>query len=293
MLGPPACARVLTPRHSGAGPPTCRGTIGTLTTVAREEGVAALWRGLVPGLHRQVLLGGVRIASYDPIRGAYARLMGEDAGHTSLPTKIAAGGRAAAAALQHDPPCVLRFLRCPCQTPTLARPMRPAALTAGTLGVLVGNPTDVLKVRMQASARQPGAPAAYPSGGAGAPPWAQRAAIVPPVLLFAWTQFFLFFLFFFQVPTRAPLPRLPSRSLQGLPNDCAAGGRQGAVDGNGEPGGGAADARDALCLVAAAAACPPSELRTMPGTMPSPRPLPSEPQHLPQQRCECRGAGDL
>lgn len=42
----------------------------------------------------------------DPIRDFYAGLMKEDAKHTSIPTKIA------------------------------------AALTAGTLGVLVGNPTD-------------------------------------------------------------------------------------------------------------------------------------------------------
>jgi len=36
---------------------------GTLGKVAQEEGLAALWKGLVPGLHRQVLLGGVRIAT--------------------------------------------------------------------------------------------------------------------------------------------------------------------------------------------------------------------------------------
>ena len=53
-----------------------------------------------------MLLGGVRIASYEPIRNAYARLRGEQGGATSLPTKVA------------------------------------AALTAGTLGVMVGNPTD-------------------------------------------------------------------------------------------------------------------------------------------------------
>lgn len=48
-------------------PAPCRGTLGTLTTVAREEGVRSLWKGLVPGLHRQVLLGGVRIASCEPM----------------------------------------------------------------------------------------------------------------------------------------------------------------------------------------------------------------------------------
>ena len=43
--------------------PACSGTLHTLATVARDEGVRSLWKGLVPGLHRQVLLGGVRIAS--------------------------------------------------------------------------------------------------------------------------------------------------------------------------------------------------------------------------------------
>jgi solute carrier family 25 uncoupling protein 8/9 len=111
-----------------SGPVKYHGTLHTLTTVAREEGVRSLWKGLVPGLHRQVLLGGVRIASYDPIRDFYGRLMKEEGGKTSLPTKVA------------------------------------AALTAGTLGVLVGNPTDCLKVRMQAQGKlPPGTPPKYPS----------------------------------------------------------------------------------------------------------------------------------
>ncbi|KAL4430927.1 hypothetical protein ABPG75_006183 [Micractinium tetrahymenae] len=110
------------------GPPKYTGLFNTLFRVAHEEGVAALWKGLVPGLHRQVLLGGVRIAAYDPIRDFYGQVFHEEAGHTSIPTKIA------------------------------------AALTAGTLGVLVGNPTDVLKVRMQAQGKlPPGTPPKYPS----------------------------------------------------------------------------------------------------------------------------------
>ena len=128
------------------------GTLGTLTTVAREEGARSLWKGLVPGLHRQVLLGGVRIASCepgwarwvwvgwcrgmpyasmhsndapphfaapprhkfatdcracscplcatdDPIRDFYGRLMHEEGGKTSIPTKIAAAVRRAAGTL--------------------------------------------------------------------------------------------------------------------------------------------------------------------------------------------------
>lgn len=31
-----------------------RGMIGTMSTIAKEEGVSALWAGLTPGLHRWV-----------------------------------------------------------------------------------------------------------------------------------------------------------------------------------------------------------------------------------------------
>lgn len=61
--------------------PACSGTLHTLTTVAREEGVRSLWKGLVPGLHRQVLLGGVRIASCECTAW---RLRAEHAGGCSV-----------------------------------------------------------------------------------------------------------------------------------------------------------------------------------------------------------------
>lgn len=51
----------------GIGLPKYRGLIGTVKTIAREEGVYALWKGIVPGLHRQCLYGGLRIALYDPV----------------------------------------------------------------------------------------------------------------------------------------------------------------------------------------------------------------------------------
>ena len=54
--------------------PLRSGTLHTLTTVAREEGVRSLWKGLVPGLHRQVLLGGVRIASCECKGGGTGQL---------------------------------------------------------------------------------------------------------------------------------------------------------------------------------------------------------------------------
>ena len=48
-----------------------RGLLGTCLTVAREEGAASLWKGLEPGLHRQVINGGLRIGLYEPVKTAF------------------------------------------------------------------------------------------------------------------------------------------------------------------------------------------------------------------------------
>lgn len=47
--------------------PKYRGMLGTVATIAREEGMSALWKGIVPGLHRQCLFGGLRIGLYEPV----------------------------------------------------------------------------------------------------------------------------------------------------------------------------------------------------------------------------------
>lgn len=44
------------------------GLFGTAKTVAAEEGVLALWGGLMPGLQRQILFAGLRVGLYIPIR---------------------------------------------------------------------------------------------------------------------------------------------------------------------------------------------------------------------------------
>lgn len=51
----------------GMGLPKYKGLLGTVKTIAKEEGVSSLWKGIVPGLHRQCLYGGLRIALYDPV----------------------------------------------------------------------------------------------------------------------------------------------------------------------------------------------------------------------------------
>lgn len=52
----------------GIALPKYKGMLGTVGTIAREEGLASLWKGIVPGLHRQCLFGGLRIGLYEPVR---------------------------------------------------------------------------------------------------------------------------------------------------------------------------------------------------------------------------------
>jgi len=105
--------------------PKYSGMIGTMGTVAKEEGVAALWKGITPGLHRQCLFGGLRIGLYDPVKNFYA---GDKAGDPPMHVKVAAG------------------------------------LTTGAIAISIASPTDLVKVRMQAEGKlAEGVPRKYPS----------------------------------------------------------------------------------------------------------------------------------
>lgn len=103
-----------------------KGLLGTCATIAREEGPGALWKGLEPGLHRQVVYGGLRIGLYDPVKSFF---VGKDhVGDVPLTMKIAAG------------------------------------LATGAIGISVASPTDLVKVRMQSEGKlPPGAPKKYPN----------------------------------------------------------------------------------------------------------------------------------
>ncbi|CAN6471457.1 unnamed protein product [Victoria cruziana] len=104
--------------------PKYRGMLGTVGTIAREEGLVSLWKGIVPGLHRQCLFGGLRIGLYEPVKSFY---VGKDfVGDVPLSKKIL------------------------------------AALTTGALAITVANPTDLVKVRLQAEGKlPPGVPRRY------------------------------------------------------------------------------------------------------------------------------------
>lgn len=55
------------PLGDSAAAPKYRGLLGTVATIAKEEGLLALWKGIIPGLHRQCLYGGLRIGLYEPV----------------------------------------------------------------------------------------------------------------------------------------------------------------------------------------------------------------------------------
>ena len=103
-----------------------RGLLGTCATVAREEGISALYKGLEPGLHRQVINGGLRIGLYDPVKQL---IVGKDhVGDVPLWGKIGAG------------------------------------LATGAIAITVASPTDLVKVRMQGEGKlPPGVPRRYSS----------------------------------------------------------------------------------------------------------------------------------
>ncbi|KAL6519443.1 Matrilysin [Orobanche gracilis] len=108
----------------GLALPKYKGLLGTVGTIAREEGLYSLWKGIVPGLHRQCLYGGLRIGLYEPVKNFY---VGKDhIGDVPLSKKIL------------------------------------AALTTGGVAIAVANPTDLVKVRLQAEGKlPPGLPRRY------------------------------------------------------------------------------------------------------------------------------------
>merc|ERR1740128_1476778 len=92
-----------------------RGVLGTVASIVRNEGATALYSGIVPGLQRQMAFSAIRIGAYEPVKRVYVDNSGQTSGLGLMGCRIAAG------------------------------------ITTGTLAILVAQPTDVVKVRMQAA----------------------------------------------------------------------------------------------------------------------------------------------
>ncbi|XP_022189342.1 mitochondrial uncoupling protein 2 isoform X2 [Nilaparvata lugens] len=86
----------------------------TIQTVAKEEGPRALYKGLVPGLQRQMCFASVKFGLYDSVKDFYLGLLHAEEG-SNVMVRIAAG------------------------------------LTTGFMAVFIAQPTDVIKIRFQAS----------------------------------------------------------------------------------------------------------------------------------------------
>ena len=91
----------------------------TLTHVVRSEGVSALYRGIVPGLQRQMAFSAIRIGLYEDVKQWYMGSLG-----VTNPHGVEMLG--------------VRTL---------------AGVSTATLAILAAQPTDVVKIRMQAGAR--------------------------------------------------------------------------------------------------------------------------------------------
>ncbi|KAK3603346.1 hypothetical protein CHS0354_025953, partial [Potamilus streckersoni] len=94
--------------------PKYRGLFGTLRVIAKEEGPRALYSGLHAGLQRQMCFATIRVGFYDDVKRKYAGRLYEDPNKMTMGIRISAG------------------------------------ITTGGLSVCVAQPTDVVKVRMQA-----------------------------------------------------------------------------------------------------------------------------------------------
>ncbi|XP_020297032.1 mitochondrial uncoupling protein 2-like [Pseudomyrmex gracilis] len=92
------------------------GLLQTIGNIVRFEGAGSLYGGLSAGLQRQMCFAGIRLGLYDSVKSLYAGIF--DGNRSS--TSINIGVRVA------------------------------AGITTGALAVLLAQPTDVVKVRLQA-----------------------------------------------------------------------------------------------------------------------------------------------
>ena len=88
-----------------------QGLFGTTRTVISEEGISALWKSIIAGLHRQIIFSGIRVGLYTPVKNMISGDLPEG------------------------------------KNPALYQKML-AAIITGAIGITVANPTDVVKVRL-------------------------------------------------------------------------------------------------------------------------------------------------
>ncbi|XP_070535013.1 dicarboxylate carrier SLC25A8-like [Ptychodera flava] len=96
------------------------GMVGTISTIAKNEGPRALYNGLYAGLQRQMSFASIRIGLYDSVKQLYQSGISQGIPGSNVITRILAG------------------------------------MTTGAMAILVAQPTDVVKVRLQAQTNNRG-----------------------------------------------------------------------------------------------------------------------------------------
>ena len=164
---------------SATGPPKYKGMMGTMMTVAREEGVGALWKGITPGASSR--------ATPRP-RARVPPPPGASAVHLllfyprTIATRAPSSPRRTLTLALRSPAGIHRQILFGGLRIGLYEPIKnlyvgkdhegdvplhlkiAAGLTTGGLGIAVASPTDLVKVRMQAEGKLPaGVPRKYPS----------------------------------------------------------------------------------------------------------------------------------
>ena len=97
--------------------PYYKGLFNTAFVMIKEEGLFSLYKGIYAGLQRQMVYASLRTGLYEPIRNL---ICGKD--------------------FKGDIPLYKRII---------------AGLSSGAIGILVANPTDVIKIRLQAEGNLP------------------------------------------------------------------------------------------------------------------------------------------
>ena len=62
-----------------------RGMIGSMITVAKTDGFRSLYKGLVPGIHRQLCFASIRIGLYDTVKNFYGDVLNVNLNGIQLP----------------------------------------------------------------------------------------------------------------------------------------------------------------------------------------------------------------
>ena len=131
-------------QNNEGGQPKYRGVIRTLRIMFQEEGMRGLYTGLTPAIHRQLGFATVKIGCYDNTKHLYTKLRYRGEPFSSGVGEMWFSDKHCYSCIG----CLTTGEEEPSYCPVCIRVF--AGVTTGALSVSLAQPTDVVKVRMQA-----------------------------------------------------------------------------------------------------------------------------------------------